>query len=201
MSHIRTVSHRYLANILTNKKAGIIMIHLYSGDGKGKTSIAVGMSIRMAGAGGHVIFAQFMKGNESSELNILRSLDNVEVIKAERDFPFYGNMTDKDKVDITKCHNDILKEIAERINNYSCDEDLPKLLIVLDEITYPCNWHLIDDSLLQDILNNLPDNIELVMTGRDPLDYMKDCADYYSEVCMHKHPYQKGARERLGIEM
>ena len=55
------------------------MIHLYSGEGRGKTSIAVGTAVRMAGAGGRIIFAQFMKGSESSEIKVLKSLPGMEL--------------------------------------------------------------------------------------------------------------------------
>ena len=231
------------------------MIHLYSGDGKGKTSIAAGMAIRMAGAGGHVIFAQFMKGNESSELNILRQLSQVKVLKVNKEFGFYNEMSDEDKAEITGLHNKIIEEIAEFIeqiksnekNNVKHDEvqkcegnskhdsvqeykgnsehdsvqeckgntehnvvqgyegdarkdACPQILIVLDEITYPCRWNLIDEKLVRKFLKELPDYAELVMTGRDPLDFMIEASDYWSGIEMKRHPYEKGAGARLGVE-
>ena len=60
------------------------LIHLYCGDGKGKTTAAVGLSVRAAGAGKRVLFAQFLKDGSSSELNVLRALQNVEVVRAAR---------------------------------------------------------------------------------------------------------------------
>ena len=195
------------------------MIHLYSGDGKGKTSIAVGMAIRMAGAGGHVIFAQFMKGNESSELNILRQLPQVKVLKVEKEFGFYNEMSDEDKAEITGLHNEIMREIvecveqiksngqsnAEHIEVQKCEDNTgkdacPQILIVLDEITYPCRWNLIDEKLVRKFLKELPDCAELVMTGRDPLDYMIEASDYWSDVEMKRHPFEKGISARIGIE-
>lgn len=180
------------------------MIHLYSGDGKGKTSIAVGMSVRFAGAGGHVIFAQFMKGNESSELNILRKLDNVKVLKVEKEFGFYNTMTEQDKSEITELHNEILEEIAEVIEqikrDVKRDNTCPKNLIVLDEITYPCRWKLIDEAAFKDLLKDLPECVEVVMTGRDPHDYMIESSDYWSDVEMKRHPFEKGIAARKGVE-
>ena len=197
------------------------MIHLYSGDGKGKTSIAVGMSVRFAGAGGQVIFAQFMKGNESSELNIFREIPQVKVLKVESQFGFYSKMSDEEKKKITELHNDILSEIIECVNKNNENEEINKkserstvalgktandtddcqrLLIVLDEITYPCRWKLIDEKLFKRFLKELPDTVELVMTGRNPLDYMVEASDYWSDVEMKKHPYEKGVSARLGIE-
>lgn len=176
------------------------MIHLYSGDGKGKTSIAIGMSVRFAGAGGHVIFAQFMKGNESSELNILRQLDNVKVLKVEKEFGFYNKMTEQDKSEITGLHNEILGEIAETIEQIKEKNACPQLLIVLDEITYPCRWKLIDEAAFKDLLKDLPECVEVVMTGRDPHDYMIESSDYWSDVEMKRHPFEKGIAARKGVE-
>ena len=219
------------------------MIHLYSGDGKGKTSIAVGMAIRMSGAGGRVIFAQFMKGNESAELNILRQLPHVKVLKAEKEFGFYNEMTDEDKAEITGLHNEIIEKIAEFVEQIKRSEQsnlehdevpkcegnsehnvvrkfesnteydavqkcegntgkdaCPQILIVLDEITYPCRWNLIDEKLVRKLLKELPDCAELVMTGRDPLDYMIEASDYWSDVEMKRHPFEKGMSARIGVE-
>ena len=195
------------------------MIHLYSGDGKGKTSIAVGMAIRMAGAGGHVIFAQFMKGNESSELNILRQLPQVKVLKVDKEFGFYNEMSDEDKAEITDLHNEILREIMRCVEQIKSDEQgnaehdevpkcedsaredaCPQIIIVLDEITYPCRWNLIDEKLVRKLLKELPDCVELVMTGRDPLDYMIEASDYWSDVEMKRHPFEKGMSARIGVE-
>ena len=183
------------------------MIHLYSGDGKGKTSIAVGMAIRMAGAGGHVIFAQFMKGNESSELNILRQLPQVKVLKVNKEFGFYNEMSDEDKAEITGLHNEIIEKIAEFVEQIKRSEQsnpehdaCHQILIVLDEITYPCRWNLIDEELFRKVLKDLPDCVELVMTGRDPLDYMIEASDYWSDVEMKRHPFEKGMSARIGVE-
>lgn len=195
------------------------MIHLYSGDGKGKTSIAVGMAIRMAGAGGHVIFAQFMKGNESSELNILRQLPQVKVLKVNKEFGFFNEMSDEDKAEITGLHNEILREIVECVEQIKSNEQsnaehaevqkcegnaeedaCPQILIVLDEITYPCRWNLIDEELVRKLLKELPDCAELVITGRDPLDFMIEASDYWSDVEMKRHPFEKGISARIGVE-
>ena len=73
------------------------MIHLYCGDGKGKTTAAVGLSVRAAGAGKRVLFAQFLKDGSSSELNILRALPNVEVACCEQNFGFFKSMDGQTK--------------------------------------------------------------------------------------------------------
>ena len=73
------------------------LIHLYCGDGKGKTTAAVGLSVRAAGAGKRVLFAQFLKDGSSSELNILRTLPNVEVACCEQNFGFFKAMDGQTK--------------------------------------------------------------------------------------------------------
>lgn len=174
------------------------MIHLYSGDGKGKTSIAVGMAVRMAGAGGKVIFAQFMKGNESSELSVLRDVENIKVVKMQEEFAFYPKLTDEEKMRMTKFHNRILQQIKEEVDKVV--QSSVDLLVVLDEITYPCNWKLVDVDLLKCLLEELPENVELVLTGREPMDFMVEYADYWSEVQRKRHPYEKNIPARYGIE-
>lgn len=179
------------------------MIHMYSGDGKGKTSTAVGMAIRMAGAGKEVLFTQFMKGNESSEIRVLQSLPGVKVLKSERDYGFYRNMSDEDKQEITEKHNEILREILRTVRYFSRidpEGNGPELLIVLDEITYPCRCDLVDEELLKTILEETPETVELVMTGRNPREYMVKHSDYWSDLKMRKHPYEKNVVARFGVE-
>ncbi|MBR1866147.1 MAG: cob(I)yrinic acid a,c-diamide adenosyltransferase [Lachnospiraceae bacterium] len=179
------------------------MIHMYSGDGKGKTSIVTGMAVRMVGAGKPVLFVQFMKGNMSSEIRILESLPQVTVIKVEQNFGFYGSMSSEDKLKITECHNGLLQKVLYRIRQYKGIESEgtgPELLVVLDEITHPCRCNLIDEQLLEQVLTEVPPSVELAMTGRNPKEYMVRASDYWSDLKMKKHPYEKNVVARFGIE-
>ena len=171
------------------------MIHLYSGDGKGKTSIATGMAVRAAGAGRSVTLARFMKGGESAELAPLKKL-GVRVIEAEKKFPFFSQMTEAEKAEITTCHNRILAEVINVIHSPAEKGQL----IIFDEITYPVSFGLIDIEKLKALLANISEQVELVMTGRDPADFLVEAADYHSELVKKRHPYDDGISARYGIE-
>ena len=73
------------------------LIHIYTGDGKGKTTAAVGLTIRYAGSGGKVLFSQFLKDNKSSELCILKRIDEIEVVLCQETFGFYSRMDEETK--------------------------------------------------------------------------------------------------------
>lgn len=73
------------------------MIHLYTGEGKGKTTAAIGLCIRAAGRGHCVCFSQFMKGNDTGELYVLESLPNVEILRSGKNYGFYASMSEADK--------------------------------------------------------------------------------------------------------
>ena len=191
------------------------MIHLYSGEGRGKTSIAVGTAVRMAGAGGKILFAQFMKGCESSEIEVLKSIPRVEICRVSEQYPFYNQMSEEQKQRITRQHNNILMHITNEIESVgktdgegmgfvqqeeSVTTAMPKLLVVLDEITYPINWNLIDRTMLSRLLSNLPESVELIMTGRDLSEEMIAVSDYWSEISMKRHPYETGVLARKGVE-
>lgn len=168
--------------------------HLYYGDGKGKTTAAAGLAIRAAGNGKKVIFAQFMKGGESGELGILRELPGVRVIRCTRQFPFYKDMSDQDKAEITSCHNEILEQIRDIAGAGGCD------VVILDEITYPYAWNLIDRRSVKEMLSGGVPGPEIICTGRNPDALFFDTADYITNMACEKHPYESGAAARAGIE-
>lgn len=170
------------------------MIHVYCGDGKGKTTAAIGLSIRAAGAGKQVIFAQFMKGRDSSELAILRRIENIEVLRNAQDYGFLFQMSQEDRQAVRKMHEHTLSEVIERVKQGQAE------LVVLDEITYPYKEELIDCGLLEHFIKNLDSKVELVLTGRSPASFFLEQADYITEMACVRHPYQKGQPARIGIE-
>ena len=91
------------------------LMHLYCGNGKGKTTAAVGLCIRAAGTGKRVLFSQFMKGQETGEIEALSHLPKVTILRSQKDFPFYSPMSDEQKQEIRDIHNDILDDISHKI--------------------------------------------------------------------------------------
>ena len=189
------------------------MIHLYTGDGKGKTTAALGLVLRAAGRGLNVAFAQFMKGNDTGELYGLAKLSNVEICRSQKNFGFFSAMSEEDKEELTGIHNQILDRLLELAQSGKVQ------LIVLDEITYPVNWNLVDADRLRKLLeqgcgteisncgksadgtgSNCHNGIEIVMTGRNPAPFLTEAAHYITEMKCIRHPYQQGIRARRGIE-
>ena len=197
------------------------MIQVYHGDGKGKTTAAIGLAVRFSGAGKKVLFCQFMKGNISSEIGVLQKLENLEVELIGKKFGFYKDMTEQDKEEITKCHNHILEKVlGDLLNAKSAGQepayqepetqelqdqcqDGPTLLVVLDELTSAYRYGLLDRGLVSKIILAASENrqiIELVITGRDPDSFFLEHADYITEMKIQRHPYEKGILARKGIE-
>ena len=168
------------------------MIHLYTGEGKGKTTAAIGLAVRAAGCGMSVIFAQFMKGRDTGELQILKDMEKVRLMRPVQDFGFYGSMNDEDKRRLTEIHNQILDSILEAVKTDSC------FLIVLDEITYPVKWGLLNMEKLKELL--ACEGVELVCTGRDAAPFLQDVADYITEMRCVRHPFERGVAARRGVE-
>lgn len=165
------------------------LVHIYTGDGKGKTTAATGLAVRCAGFGGKVVFYRFLKACESSELKALAKL-GIYVKSPASSKKFYFQMTEDEK-QLAK------NEIASALDNiYSekCD------LLVLDEIICALDLGIIKKERLTDVITAKPPETELVLTGRNAPDYLLGYADYVSEIKCIKHPYDKGVSARPGIE-
>lgn len=174
------------------------MIHLYTGEGKGKTTAAAGLCIRAAGQGFRVCFAQFMKGNDTGELHVLRNLPNVTILRSENNFGFYGSMSEADKVELTEIHNRILDRLLADAESGTWH------MIVMDEVTYPVKWGLMDEKKLRRLLEfgkeDRDHEVEIVLTGRDAGEFLEDSADYITRLECVRHPYDRGVKARKGIE-
>lgn len=168
------------------------LIHMYYGDGKGKTTCSIGLAIRAAGSGMKVLFVQFMKGRDTSELRILENLENVQIFRNHKDLGFLNTMTLEQQESMKQMHQTTLEQVASIIERGDCD------LLVLDELLSAYEYHLIDRDFILKILDER--KAEIVVTGVNRIEEILDKADYVTNFKMEKHPYTKGIMARCGIE-
>ena len=169
------------------------LIHLYEGYGKGKTTAAAGLAVRAAGAGMKVLFVQFSKDGTSSELKSFEHLDNIETAFVSTNFGFYKNMNDDTKEKAENAYTDLFRAVIKK----AAEE---KDVLVLDEVTSAIRNRLIPKDEVVRFLKEKPEELEVVLTGRDPAPELVELADYVTEMKKVKHPYDKGILARVGIE-
>ena len=170
------------------------MIHLYCGDGKGKTTAAVGLAVRAAGHGKRVVFAQFMKGRISGELNVLSMLKNVTVARALENEMFTFQMNAEQRKSAAAA-NAMLLEFAERVAK-AHDLDM----VVLDEIVTAVSMGMVSEERVKRYISEFSRDKELVITGSTPEAWMIEMADYVTDMEKIKHPFDRGSEAREGVE-
>ena len=168
------------------------MIHIYCGDGKGKTTAALGLICRHVGTGGKAVLAQFLKSLPTGELVTLEKL-NVPVYRNELPHGFFPNMNEEMKSRVREMHDQTLAEVTRLARTDACT------LLVLDELCAALSLGLIDREKVVSLLDD-HGKAELVITGRDPEAALTSRADYITEMKLIKHPYDKGVLARKGIE-
>ena len=170
------------------------LIHIYCGDGKGKTTAAVGLAVRCAGRGNKVLLVQFLKSRNSGELYSLAKLPDIEVMRGKESKKFTFQMNEEEKHALLIEHNKMFEQVLEKIKNggYS--------LLILDEVIGALNAKVFEMPKLIEFLRHKPENLEVVLTGRNPAPELVEIADYVSEMRKVKHPMDKGIMAREGIE-
>lgn len=163
------------------------MIHIIIGEGKGKTSASVGLSIRAAGHGYSVLFIQFLKDDSSGEIEILKNIPGIKVVHAPISYGFTYQMSEK-QLKVTAVEYNRMLDIAAAADVF---------LVVLDEAIHALNAGLIDKKRLDKLLDK---DEEIVLTGREAPDWLIAKADYVSNIQKIKHPFDRGIRARAGIE-
>ena len=170
------------------------LVHIYHGNGKGKTTAAVGLCTRAAGSGLQVLFVQFLKDGTSGELRTLRGMHGVRILKGA---PVEGFLKDKEH-DVRAAtgleHRARFAEARRMVEEGAFD------LVVFDEAMATMNLGLLPVETMTDFLDHRPVGLEVVLTGRRPPKAILDRADYISEIRCVRHPYQKGIDARKGIE-
>ena len=172
------------------------LIHIYCGDGKGKTTAAMGLAIRAAGREKKVFITQFLKSGKSGELVSLEKLkEYITFLPGRPVNKFVWNMNDEEKMEAKREHTARFKEIIDIIKNEDYD------LLILDEIIATINNGFIELNEVIEFLKNKPETLEVVMTGRDPKEELIELANYVTEMKCIKHPFEEGIPSRIGIEL
>lgn len=171
------------------------LLHIYEGDGKGKTTAALGLAVRMAGSGGRVLMGQFLKSGDSSELAALRRIPNIRIMENQNSFGFTFRMREEEKRKVKSYYLDFFNKLVKEAaaGDYA--------LLVMDELLDAWNLDMADRREVLDFLKNRPDNLEVVLTGRNPDPALVSLADYHTRFEKVKHPFDTGLGARKGIEL
>jgi len=167
------------------------LVHVYTGNGKGKTTAAFGLALRAIGAGMKVFIGQFVKGKQYNEnLAVARYLKNITVKQYGLGCFIVNTPTEDDIIAAGKGLDEMRKIIKEGKHD----------LVIMDEVNIALYYKLIDVNQLIEIIKTKPDHVELVLTGRYAPQEIIDISDLVTEMKEVKHYYQQGIEARDGIE-
>ncbi|MDO9465162.1 MAG: cob(I)yrinic acid a,c-diamide adenosyltransferase [bacterium] len=174
-------------------KTGLVQV--YTGNGKGKTTAAIGQAIRAKGNGLNVYMIQFLKKDDSSgEQVVLREL-GVDIKCFGHDYAFCEKLGQERKKKAKDFFKKIIDKIANEIEQKHYD------LVILDEVNLLIRGNLLDKERLVEFLKNKPQNTELILTGRGEDKEIIELSDLVTRYVKIKHPYDKKIKARLGIEL
>jgi cob(I)alamin adenosyltransferase len=166
-------------------------VQVYTGNGKGKTTAAIGLAIRAAGAGLKVFIGQFIKTGDFSEIKILKRLSDIIVVEQFGLGYFIFRNPKQEDVDAARRGIERVRSILNS-NEYN--------VVILEEANVAVRYGLISEEDLLGLIEQRPDNKELVITGRWATQLVIQNADLVTEMKDIKHYYRKGVEARVGIE-
>lgn len=171
-------------------KKGLVIV--YTGNGKGKTTAALGQAVRAAGHGMKVCIIQFIKGSwRYGELEAFKRFDDlIDFHVMGKGFTWKSENLEEDKKIARKGWQ--MAQAAIASGQYQ--------VIILDELTYLAKYNMIDTQALVDVLSGRPDSLHVVVTGRDAPQELLDIADLVTEMKAVRHPYTSGIKAQKGIE-
>lgn len=170
------------------------LIHIYCGDGKGKTTAAFGLAMRCAGRHEKILILQFLKGQDSGELHTVSRIPEIVLLRNTVSEKFVFQMDAEEKQAVCARNSAMLAEASVLL------QALSYRMLVLDEVISAWNMDMIDHQALLHLIKNRPAEVEVVMTGRNPPQELTDIADYISEIHAVRHPYDRGIPARRCIE-
>ena len=169
-------------------------VHVYTGNGKGKTTAAMGLALRMLAAGRRVVVVQFLKDGESGEVRLLAEHFGVPVFAGKVSDKFTWSMTPEELAATCELHDGNLASALAEL------EGAQEGLLVLDEALDALSKGLVDEALVDRALDMSARGVEVALTGRAPSRKVVEKADYITEMRCEKHPYAQGICAREGVE-
>lgn len=170
-------------------------LHIYTGDGKGKTTAAMGLALRMLGTGKEVLIVQFMKQPTSSELVSLRKLPGAHIFEGAAMKGFTYQMDAESLEEVRRGQTEQIDRIIEVIR------DIKPAMIVLDELAIASAYYLVPPEEALRLIDAGLEYGEVVVTGRNASEALMEKASYVSVIEAKKHPYdEEGLQARKGIE-
>ena len=174
------------------------LIQIYTGDGKGKTTAAFGLALRVAGHGGKALIYQFLKPDtlELGERNVLESHCEGIVVKwLDEPWDMFESMKDEEQIQrVRNSIHSVMQELETAAHEKYYD------LIILDEIVFCLDLGLASMDDVRNLIKNRSKRVEVVLTGRKASAELIDLADLVTEMRLIKHPYDDGVSARKGIE-
>lgn len=167
-------------------------ILIFTGDGKGKTTAAMGTALRAVSHGKRVFIVQFVKNSPSGEIDLLKTFENVKAVQAGAGF-----LPEEDSPEFKK-HIDAAQD-GLRIAEQAIDSGQYDLFL-LDEICFAVSKGLLDEEAVAEIISKADSSKTLLLTGRNASDKLIEIADTVSEVKCVKHGYDKGIQAQKGVE-
>ena len=180
---------------MENKKThGLVIVN--TGDGKGKTTAALGIAIRAWGEDMRVLILQFIKGGwKYGELKALAALGEINgKLRVEQCGLGFSQRDGEDKEQHKKAAHETLEKACEAIKSGEWD------VIILDEINYAMKFGLIEKKEMLSLLDEKPETLHLILTGRDAVPELIEKADLVTEMHLVKHPFKRGIKAQKGIE-
>jgi cob(I)alamin adenosyltransferase len=172
------------------EKEKLGLVHVYTGEGKGKTSTGMGLLVRTLGRGLKVKIIQLFKRDTGEQFFFENS--GVEYLQFKPLHPYFKSYDENELISLRKEFLEFWNEAVKNLEMFD--------VVLIDELGPGINWKVIPEELALELIENKPQNTELILTGRNMPQSVIEKADYVSEIKKIKHPYDKGILAREGIE-
>ncbi len=169
-------------------------IQIYTGNGKGKTTATLGLTMRAAGHGFNVRIVQFLKGGPTGEIETIKKLDNIELYRVTDSDKYVWKLNEQETQDMQNPSRLMIDKIKVWFKENQVD------ILILDEVMAALKFEIVCMDDIIALLDARPETVEVIMTGRDAPKELIDRAHLVSEINEIKHYYNAGVKARKGIE-